>query len=61
MITDLKTLNGCDELNTWPSKKIMNRYGMRGKMGGIHGLAWYLLEQYFEGNITIKKDVQPKQ
>jgi hypothetical protein len=47
----------CSDYRKMPSKKIFwKRYGLRPE--NINGLAWYLLEQYFKGNITIKEDVQ---
>jgi hypothetical protein len=37
-----------------PSKKIIRRYLLNGS--DCNHLAWYLLEQYSLGNITIKED-----
>lgn len=49
----------CSDLSEYPSRKIRMRYWLR---TNCVGLAWYLLEQYFKGNITIKKDeLQPEQ
>lgn len=40
-------------------KHIKKRYGIYPNR--MHpGLAWYLLDEYFKGNITIKKDAQPE-
>lgn len=47
----------CSDYRIMPSKRIRIRYGINELSPG---LAWYLLEQYFKGNITIKEDVQPK-
>lgn len=40
-------------------KHIRKRYGIYPNRMSP-GLAWYLLDEYFKGNITIKKDAQPK-
>lgn len=40
-------------------KHIKKRYGIYPNRNHP-GLAWYLLDEYFKGNVTIKSDVQPK-
>lgn len=48
----------CSDIRRMPSKRLRIRYGISQHSPG---LAWYLLEEYFKGNITIKKDeVQPE-
>lgn len=44
----------CGDMNKIASDKIRHRYNLREIP--ILGLAWYLLEQYFKGNITIKEE-----
>lgn len=47
----------CDLFRLGASKQVRFRYGLN----QFHvGMAWYLLEQYFKGNITIKDDALPK-
>lgn len=43
----------CGDLNIGPSKKILKRYRLR-SIGHV-GLAWFLMEKYFEGKITIQE------
>jgi hypothetical protein len=43
----------CSDLREYPSRQIRLRYFLN---INCVGLAWHLLEQYFKGNITIKKD-----
>ena len=45
------------DVNIDPPKHIRKRYGLYPNTRHP-GLAWYLLDEYFKGNITIKKDVQ---
>ncbi|HEX6171329.1 MAG TPA: hypothetical protein VFZ33_16695 [Chitinophagaceae bacterium] len=52
------TRNNCEGVGRMPSKKIWRRYGI--DVGSCNGLAWYLLEKYSEGKITIHEDAQPK-
>jgi DNA-binding ferritin-like protein (Dps family) len=40
-------------------KYLRKRYGLSYEWRRV-GLAWYLLDEYFKGNITIKEDVQPE-
>lgn len=40
-------------------KHIRKRYGIYPNRFAP-GLAWYLLDEYFKGNITIKTDAQPE-
>lgn len=42
----------------YPSKKIIRRYNLN--RYSQNQFTWYLLEQYFKGNITINEDVQSK-
>lgn len=49
----------CQQLNMEPPKYLRIRYGLSMEWRTV-GLAWYLLDEYFKGNITIKKDVQPE-
>lgn len=51
----------CHTLTALPSKKLRQRYGMRYEQ--INTFAWWLLEQYFEGNLIEKPkdEPQPKQ
>lgn len=53
----IRELSECGDYNKFPSKKIMRRYFLN--LGECNALAWYLLEQYFKGNITIKNDDEP--
>lgn len=47
--------SGCDAFNKMPSKKLLvKRYGL--SYENSNNLAWYLLEQYFKGNIEIKDE-----
>lgn len=49
----------CNERHMEAPKYLRFRYGLSVEF--IHvGLAWYLLDEYFKGNITIKENVQPK-
>lgn len=50
---------GCHIRNIQPPKYIRIRYGLSYEWRSI-GIAWYLLDEYFKGNITIKEDAQPK-
>lgn len=43
-----------------PPKYLRKRYGLFEVQFRFIGLAWYLLDEYFKGNVTIKKDVEPK-
>lgn len=49
----------CDIRYMEAPKYIRKRYGLSSEWRGV-GIAWYLLDEYFKGNITIKKDVQPE-
>lgn len=45
----------CGDMRMMASGKILKRrYGLDPSL--VNGLAWYLLEQYFKGNIIIKND-----
>lgn len=50
----------CHEMNMEPPKYLRIRYSLSQEFRQV-GLAWYLLDEYFKGNITIKSDVQSKQ
>ena len=45
----------CGDMDKKQSGTLKLRYNLRGVP--ILGLAWYLLEQYFKGNITIKDEL----
>lgn len=47
----------CDIRHRQAPKELRIRYGLSYEWRDV-GLAWYLLDQYFKGNITIKEDVQ---
>lgn len=47
----------CSLLRAEASKDIRFRYGLK---PNHLGFVWYLLDQFYKGNITIKKDAQPK-
>ena len=49
----------CNDLNIKAPKYLRKRFSFSYEWGHI-GLAWYLLDEYFKGNITIKKDAQPE-
>lgn len=52
------TRNNCEDLSRLPSKRLLKRHSIYGY--NCNGLAWYLLEKYSEGKITIHDDAQPK-
>lgn len=52
------TRNNCEDLMRLPSKKLLRSYGL--DISKCNGLAWYLLEKYSEGKITIQEDAQSK-
>lgn len=47
----------CSELSKEVPKYLIKRYSLSYEYRQV-GLAWYLLDEYFKGNITIKEDVQ---
>lgn len=47
----------CNDFTKYPSKKIIRRYTLD---MDCNGLAWYLLEKYFEGKIKIEDDEKPE-
>jgi hypothetical protein len=49
----------CDP-QPFPSRHLMRRYSMSYNRG-MQPFTWYLLEQYFKGNIIIKEDVKTQQ
>lgn len=50
----------CELRNCDPPKYLRIRYGLSYEWRSV-GLAWYLLDEYFKGNLTIKKDeIQPE-
>lgn len=51
MIGYIRENAGCMNWNKHPSKKIIKRYNLRTDQDLLH---WYLLEQYFEGNLIEK-------
>lgn len=51
--------NVCEDMQKLPSKKILKRYNIKYDQSNL--FLWWLLEQYFEGNLIKKEDVQPKQ
>lgn len=50
--------NLCTTTMEYPSKKLIKRYNLN--PADIHGFSWWLMEQYFEGNLILKQkeDVQ---
>lgn len=50
----------CGDMTYEPPKYLRKRYGLFDAQYRFIGLAWYLLDEYFKGNVTIKKDVEPK-
>lgn len=48
----------CRDISLDPPKYLRKRYGLFSGEYRFMGLAWYLLDEYFKGNITIKKHVQ---
>lgn len=59
MVGFIRENAGCMNWNKFPSKKIIKRYNLRTDQDLLH---WYLLEQYFEGNLVEKpkEDAQPE-
>lgn len=59
MIGYIREKGGCTNWTKRPSGKIIKRYNLRTDRDLLH---WYLLEQYFEGNLIEKpkEDAQPK-
>lgn len=51
-------VSNCSYIEKIPSKKILLRYNL--SIENCNLLAWYLLEKYSEGKITINEDVQSK-
>lgn len=49
----------CNDMSMEAPKYIRIRYSLSMEWRPV-GLAWYLLDEYFKGNITIKKDAQPE-
>jgi hypothetical protein len=49
----------CDIRHREAPKYLRIRYGLSYEWKQV-GIAWYLLDQYFKGNITINEDAQPK-
>lgn len=49
----------CSELSKETPKYLRIRYSLSYEWRHM-GLAWYLLDEFFKGNITIKDDAQPK-
>lgn len=45
--------DNCEDLIRLPSKNLLRRYSVR--IENCNGLAWWLLEKYSEGKITIKE------
>lgn len=54
MMGYIREHSDCSDFQKIPSKKILRRYLINYESNTT--LAWYLLEQYFNGNITIKDD-----
>lgn len=50
---------GCYLRNQEAPKYLRMRYGLSQEWRSV-GLAWYLLDEFFKGNVTIKDDAQPK-
>jgi hypothetical protein len=48
----------CNDLSMEAPKYLRIRYSLSYEWRHM-GLAWYLLDEYFKGNITIKENVQP--
>ena len=59
MLGYIRENGGCDIWLKRPSKKIIKRYNINTDQDLLH---WWLLEQYFEGNLIEKpkEDAQPK-
>lgn len=49
----------CDVRHKEVPKYLHVRYGLSYEWRNV-GLAWFLLDEYFKGNITIKNDVVPE-
>jgi hypothetical protein len=51
--------NDCSIKHTRVPDNLRIRYSLSQEWAQV-GLAWYLLDEYFKGNITIKENVQPE-
>lgn len=50
----------CNIKNTFqmiPSKALVRRYGLNVYNNRGRGFVWWLMEEYFKGNLILKKDV----
>jgi hypothetical protein len=49
----------CSVRHKQAPNNLKDRYSLSNEYRQV-GLAWYLLDEYFKGNITIKEDAQPE-